>query len=57
MTPRFESYRLSRQAEADLEDIYIYTAERWSVAQAARYTGELRDAIIGLVNGARMAGA
>jgi toxin ParE1/3/4 len=30
-------YRLRPQAEADLEQIWLYTAERWSPDQAERY--------------------
>lgn len=30
-------YRLTPKAEADLEDIWFYTAESWSPAQADRY--------------------
>lgn len=31
-------YRLSPAAERDLESIWTYTARRWGVAQAQRYT-------------------
>lgn len=34
-------YRLSPQAQRDLEDIWRYTAERWSAGQADRYTDAL----------------
>lgn len=30
-------YRLSPRAETDLEEIWSYTAERWSLVQAERY--------------------
>ena len=36
-------YRVTPRAEADLEDIWIYTAETWSPAQADRYI----DALVG----------
>ncbi|AOI68737.1 type II toxin-antitoxin system RelE/ParE family toxin [Burkholderia ubonensis] len=32
---------LTPLAEADLEDIWTYTFERWSLEQAERYVGEL----------------
>ena len=32
---------LSPKAEADLEDIWVYTAERWSSQQADRYIDSL----------------
>ncbi len=35
------SYRLAPSAIDDLEDIWRYTAESWSVAQADRYTDDL----------------
>jgi toxin ParE1/3/4 len=34
-------YKLTRQAIADLDDIWRYSAETWSVAQADRYTDDL----------------
>jgi toxin ParE1/3/4 len=34
-------YRLTPAAERDLEGIWTYTSQRWSVAQAERYTDEL----------------
>jgi toxin ParE1/3/4 len=37
-------YRLTPAAERDLEGIWAYTCERWSVAQAERYTDELTGA-------------
>lgn len=38
-------YRLRPRAEADLSDIWSYTAGKWSVAQADRYYRELIDAV------------
>lgn len=35
-------YRLSPAALADLEAIFDYSAEHWSLAQAVRYTGLIR---------------
>lgn len=37
------TYRLSRRAEADLAEIWDYSAEQWGVDQADRYL----DALIG----------
>lgn len=34
-------HRLTPQALTDLEDIWRYTAETWSIAQADNYTDEL----------------
>jgi len=36
-------YRLTRQAAADLRDIYRYTRRRWGKAQAERYTRQLQQ--------------
>jgi toxin ParE1/3/4 len=53
MAPGISGHRLSRLAEADLEDIYTYTVDHWSVDQANRYIGELQSAIQELVAGSR----
>ena len=36
-------YRLTRQAAADLQDIYRYTRRTWGAAQAARYASQLQQ--------------
>lgn len=36
-------YRLTPAAQNDLEDIWLYTAQQWSMAQADRYTDILED--------------
>jgi toxin ParE1/3/4 len=36
-------YRLTRQAAADLKDIYRYTRRRWGKAQAEQYTSQLQQ--------------
>ncbi len=36
-------YRLTRSAERDLRDIWIYTFETWGEEQADRYTQGLRN--------------
>jgi toxin ParE1/3/4 len=38
-------YRLTPAAERDLEDIWTYTAKRWSIDQAEKYIGGLIDTI------------
>jgi toxin ParE1/3/4 len=45
--------RLSRQARADVEEIWSYTARRWSEEQAARYIGEIKAACKDLADGVR----
>ncbi|MBK1634375.1 MULTISPECIES: type II toxin-antitoxin system RelE/ParE family toxin [Rhodovulum] len=37
------AYRLTPAARNDLEDIWLYTAKRWSMVQADRYTDILED--------------
>ena len=37
-------YRLSPAARRDLEEIWLYSAEKWSVDQAERYTDALEEA-------------
>lgn len=36
-------FRISKQAARDLEDIWLYTCEAWSIAQANRYFDLLLD--------------
>ena len=38
-------YVLSPKAQADIDAIWDYTADRWSEEQADRYINDLRDAI------------
>lgn len=47
------TYRLSPLAEADLEDIWSYTAERWSPAQAEIYHDVIIAALEALARGLR----
>lgn len=54
MARRFDSYRLSRLAEFDLEDIFDYTVKHWSVDQAERYLADIRAALDGLVAGVKL---
>jgi toxin ParE1/3/4 len=37
------AYRLTPAARHDLEDIWLYTAQTWSMAQADRYTDIIED--------------
>ncbi|MDW9232878.1 toxin ParE1 (plasmid) [Burkholderia cepacia] len=41
MPVKARTVRLTPLAEADLEDIWIYTFDRWSLEQAERYVGDL----------------
>lgn len=47
-------YVLSPRAEADLEDIWDYTVERWSPAQADKYHSDLMAAIARLGQNPRL---
>jgi toxin ParE1/3/4 len=40
------SYRLSHRAEADLAEIWDYSAERWDAAQADRYIDALMSRFV-----------
>ena len=37
------TFRLTPAAQRDLEDIWLYTAQKWSMAQADRYTDIIED--------------
>ena len=39
------AYRISQKAAADLEQIWLYTVEHWSVEQADRYINLIFDEI------------
>lgn len=41
MSEKFAEYRLSPEAQRDLEAIWLYTLEEWGLEQANRYTDEL----------------
>lgn len=45
------SYRLSPLAESDLEQIWLYTLNEWSVNQANRYYDQIMDTIEELASG------
>jgi toxin ParE1/3/4 len=44
-------YRLSPLAEADLEEIWLYTFQQWSLEQADNYHNGIIAAIEGLASG------
>ena len=44
-------YRLTPPAERDLEEIWRYTVERWSVDQAEKYFNGIVDAMQALAQG------
>ncbi len=46
-------YRLSPMAEADLEEIWLYTLKRWSIQQADIYHNSLVSAFEGLAAGTK----
>lgn len=48
-------YRLSPAAERDLEAIWTYTAERWGLDQAERYTDLLTEAFAELAQSPKTA--
>ena len=45
------SFLLTPAAQADLDDIWDYTVERWGVAQAERYIREIQATCDALGNG------
>jgi toxin ParE1/3/4 len=47
------AYRLTPAAQADLDNIWNYTAERWGVEQAERYLHAIRGACEALADGRR----
>lgn len=51
MSANSRRYRLSPLAENDLEDIWVYTLQNWSLEQADRYQDEMMEAIEALAKG------
>ena len=47
-------YRLTPLAQADLEDIWVYTFKKWSAAQADRYLRDLIAAFDDLATGRKV---
>lgn len=54
MSASAASWRLRPLAEADLESIWVYSLERWSLEQADSYFRTLMDAIKGLASGTKV---
>ncbi|MEJ5902616.1 type II toxin-antitoxin system RelE/ParE family toxin [Ochrobactrum teleogrylli] len=50
---RFDGYQLTPLAEADLEDIWVYTLREWSLEQANSYITDVMDAFEGLTDGSK----
>ena len=48
-----KSHRLSPRAEIDLEEIWLYTFQNWSLAQADSYHRDLVAAFEGLASGTK----
>lgn len=44
-------YVLTKAAQADLDQIWEYTEQRWSEDQAERYVGAIRDTCVALGTG------
>ena len=53
MPQRASGYRLLPLARADLEEIWRYSFETWSVEQADHYIGRLVEAFEALADGSR----
>ncbi|KVE30153.1 plasmid stabilization protein ParE [Burkholderia singularis] len=51
MPAKVRVVRLTPLAETDLEEIWLYTFETWSIEQAERYVGELTAAFERLARG------
>jgi toxin ParE1/3/4 len=51
MPARNKEYRLRPKARADLEGIWLYTAEHWSQKQADLYHGKIVDIMTALATG------
>ncbi|ENN85974.1 plasmid stabilization system [Rhizobium freirei PRF 81] len=54
MANRYHKIGLSPLAEADLENIWRYTVENWSIAQAETYHAEIVEAFEGLASGLKI---
>ena len=48
--------RLTRAAEADLEDIWLYTCERWGAVKADAYFEEIAASMRAIADGASRSG-
>lgn len=56
MSRSLRPYRLSPRAEADLEEIWLYTFEHWSAEQADRYQNRIIAALEGLADRSKTGG-
>lgn len=54
MSQNKRSYRFSPLAEADLEEIWLYTFRQWSVEQAEEYHNAIIAGIEGLASGSNV---
>jgi toxin ParE1/3/4 len=54
MTSKNRIHRLSPLAEADLEEIWLYTFHQWSLEQANAYYRRIAAAIEGLASGSKI---
>ncbi|MFM9891060.1 MAG: type II toxin-antitoxin system RelE/ParE family toxin [Rickettsiales bacterium] len=52
---QWQDYRLSPQADTDIDGIWHYTREHWGEAQADAYVHEILRALRGLVSGEKLA--
>lgn len=48
-----KTYRLTLRAEADLEAVWLYTLDHWSIAQADSYHRDIIAAFAALASGQR----
>ncbi|MCB1985800.1 MAG: type II toxin-antitoxin system RelE/ParE family toxin [Burkholderiales bacterium] len=55
MPAKCAEYRLTPEAERDMEAIWLYTFEEWGLEQANRYTDELTEAFAQLAANPKMA--
>lgn len=46
-----KKYLLTEQADSDIENIFIYTAKQWGVAQAQKYLLKLDKELLKLASG------
>ena len=53
MSINSRKYRVSPKAENDLEEIWLYTLERWSLNQADKYHREIVETFEQLANGTK----
>lgn len=51
MSDSRREYRLTPRAELDLEEIWLYSFEKWGLAKADSYHGDLVQAFEGLATG------